>query len=217
MIEIFNKNNIKKEKQPDSSSVIKVLEDQPRRHGFVKSMTETQKKLFQSLSKKSDDNCEISSTRTESTAVIKTVRFEDQVKVRRTITRSSYSDCERRACWFNQEETNKILKSNLKLVHKMDEDFTSIERRYCVRGLERHTRIGNTVRQKNRSDAKFAVLIEQERQNQNGIVDEVSIALAYTACTSSSQLWACTVGLQDHREAQRYISESDLKYCNPCD
>jgi hypothetical protein len=216
IITMITLNKNKKKQVHSQCDAIKMLEDhQPRPlHGFVKSMTKTQKKLFQSLTLKSDDSDV--STKTETTVAMKSVRFEDQVKVRRTIARNAYTVRERRACWFTQEENNRILKSNLKLVQKMNEDCDAIERRYCVRGLERHTRIGNIVRQESRSDAKIAVLDEQERQRQTGIIDEKSIASIYNARTSSSQLWAQVIGMQDHREAQKYVSDSDLRYYDLC-
>lgn len=85
------------------------------------------------------------------------------------------------------------------------------ENKHCSRGLETHTRKTAKIKSINRSDALTAVLDEQDRQlfdcpDQSNYrffqLDDDAIRIVYHRVTSSSQLWAHQVGLQDQRDAE---------------
>jgi hypothetical protein len=142
---------------------------------------------------------------TASTQDLKFVSFAESVKVRTTINRSDYSNEERRACFYSNEENHEIQKKSLRIVEKMEGGCPISMSKYCTRGLEKHTRLTGSLRLRNRFDSLQAVLNEQERQRMNGVCDDEIISRVYAAVTSSCQLWAHRVALCDRREAERYM------------
>mmetsp|Transcript_30720 Transcript_30720/g.51080 ORF Transcript_30720/g.51080 Transcript_30720/m.51080 type:complete len:168 (-) Transcript_30720:868-1371(-) len=147
------------------------------------------------------DEGSVKSTKTAETAIMRNVRFANHATMRRTTPLSSYTDQEIEACWYSQEEYSRIIKSCLRLVERMESDLKTSEKKYCVRGLEQHTSAGMVARQESRSDAKLAVLEEQERQREMNTINEDVIAQAYKSITSSRQILAQKTGLRDHLHA----------------
>ena len=145
------------------------------------------------------------STSTATTHGLKSVSFAQSVRVRTTISRSSYTKEERQACFYSDEESQQIQKKSLKIVEKMEEGCPLFMSKYCTRGLEKHTRIAGRLRLQNRFDALLAVLNEQDQQRIDGICDDESISRVYSMVTCSCQLWANCVGLCDQRQAERDI------------
>lgn len=130
------------------------------------------------------------------------VRFAPYVTARFIPTLEQYTSAELAACWFQEEEYSKSRRECSKQIKKMNAGGVFKDKKYCSRGLESHTRTGSLTKNQNRRAAFEAVLLEQEDQRQFGVVDEKSIAQRYYDVSSSCQLWASCVGLQDQRATQ---------------
>ena len=86
----------------------------------------------------------------------------------------------------------------------MDKGRDLKDKKYCARGLERHTTAGAATKEKNRRFVINAVLDEQMIQWENGIFDEDAIAELYSSASFASQMKAYVVGLRDHRATESY-------------
>jgi len=143
------------------------------------------------------------SLRTEPTELEKIVRFSRNVRKRYTMSVAHhYTKEEMRACWFSSEECIKITKQCAKQIKIMEQGEPLLQKKYCERGLEGHTRLGSKLKYMNRTETINRVLEEQDRQRIEGVVDDEALARACRSVTASSQLWARSIGLRDQREAE---------------
>lgn len=127
----------------------------------------------------------------------KLVRFKEDPSTHLVMPRYSYMSEEMRAVWFQSEEFRKIQHDCLKQIRKIDRGETLKDKKYCARGLEGHSRLGNITKKLNRRPAVRAVLESQEDDH-----GDEEIARRYQQTTSSCQLWATTVGLKDQHAAE---------------
>mmetsp|Transcript_25110 Transcript_25110/g.59655 ORF Transcript_25110/g.59655 Transcript_25110/m.59655 type:complete len:329 (+) Transcript_25110:874-1860(+) len=133
----------------------------------------------------------------------KRVQFAGKVCVRKIPTLAHYTEQEKIDAWFTEEEYAKISNDCVKQIKRLDSGETFRGKKYCARGIEHHTRIGSIVRMKNRSVSIDAVLDEQDRQHaESEQYNDRKLSNVYRRCTSSSQLWAQTIGLRDQKEAE---------------
>ena len=142
-----------------------------------------------------------SSTTSESTAGTGQafrVRFSSGVHFRDTLSLKDYTPEEIQSCWYTYEGNQRIRRNCTKEIRKMNEGIKLEDKKYCSRGLEGHTTIGDAIKTRNRSLAITAVLDEQMIQWDNGILDEDSIAAIYCMASSSCQMWASIIGRRDH-------------------
>ena len=149
----------------------------------------------------------VSSIRTESTASTEQefrVRFSEKVHGRNTLSYRDYTTEEIQACWYTAEESQRIQRHCSKEIHKMEEGSVFKDKKYCSRGLERHTTIGAATKVANRRFVINAVLDEQMIQWEEGIFDEDAIAEIYSKANSSCQMRAYIVGLGDYRATEAY-------------
>jgi hypothetical protein len=114
---------------------------------------------------------------------------------------------ETQAAWYSREEFAAITKSCCKQIQMLNQGEMLRDTKYTSRGLESHTRICLAAKLQNRADAFRAVLIEQDNQAGASVVDDEAIRKAYQGVSSSAQLWALTVGLQDEREAENLTDD----------
>ena len=130
------------------------------------------------------------------------VTFFEKVAIRETIHLNEYTAAERRRSWYNKGELKEIncqLKKTAVSMQvgqlKTDTDFD------CKRGLE--FRVGEKAIQRRRriSHALMVVLSEQEDQRMLGMLDPVTISLAYRLISKVSAAKAYDVGLRDELEA----------------
>ena len=149
------------------------------------------------------------STKTEATEVEKYLSFDDNVRVCYTIARSDFSLEETTATWYTTEEYMRISEQCSRQIYKMDEGKVLKGRKYCSRGLE--TRRGRAIKIQNRSSSIETVLMEQEKQSDEGTYDGVVISRVYRGVTSSCQLWANIVGVRDQRVAEDYLDDINLQ------
>jgi len=137
----------------------------------------------------------------------KRVSIDGRVQCRLTISRHDMSPEECNATWYSQEEYTEITESCCKQINKLNRGELLKGKKYCARGLEAHTNTRSLAKSMNRSSAYQAVLNEQDRQMKDGILQEEALARVYHAASSSSQLWANVVGLEDQREADNIYND----------
>ena len=130
------------------------------------------------------------------------VRFEPNVRLIGIESRINYSVEEHRAYWFQDDEYDRIQKDCVKQIKKMDSGKSLKDKKYCSRGLESHTKLKAISKRRNRSISIDAVLREQRWQRESGAVDENRISQLYYDASSSCQLWARKVGMDDYAEAE---------------
>jgi hypothetical protein len=155
---------------------------------------------------KSPGGSDISAT-TESTELVddRIVRFIDKVAVFKVPGKSDLSMQEINSCWWNEEEMSKIAESCLSQAIKMDQGVALKDKKYCSRGLETLTKLGNISKTQNRFSSIDIVLDKQDQQRRQGIKDEIAIAESYRDSSASCQLWSQTIALRDQREAEDYF------------
>ena len=146
-----------------------------------------------------------SSERTARTELEKFVSFSDKIRVSHTISKNDYSAEEKLACWFSNEENQDIAKRCAKQIRKMERGEALLDKKYCSRGLEGHTRVGYTHKTQNRSDSIHRVLAEQDAQLRERTSDDEAISVAYREVSSSCLLWAQVQALRDQKEAEEYL------------
>ena len=142
-----------------------------------------------------------SSTTSESTAGAGQafrVQFSEVTHVRDTLSLKDYTPEEIQSCWYSHAGNQRIRRHCTKEIRKMNEGIKLEDKKYCSRGLECHTTIGDAIKIRNRSLAINAVLDEQMIQWKKGILDEDSIAAIYCQASSSCQMWANIIGRRDH-------------------
>ncbi|CAJ1935311.1 unnamed protein product [Cylindrotheca closterium] len=137
------------------------------------------------------------------------VTINPNVKFHEILTIYDYNASEIRATWYDEAEMDRIAQKCCKIVKELD-GGSAKQSKYCIRGLETHTRLGSIRKRSNRVAAKTAVLEEQENQlNENKETDVQAISDAYRCTTSSCQMWAQVVGSRDHKEVEAYLYDGN--------
>lgn len=143
-------------------------------------------------------------------ALNRKVTFNTIVRRMTTLNIYDYTTSEINDCWYNKDEMERITGRAVEVLIKVE--TANETHRYCIRGLEGHSRLGFIRKQKNRLDARQAVFKEQDRQwyelEECGPGDE-AIADAYRQITSSCQKWAQIIGHQDQKTAEVYLLKED--------
>jgi hypothetical protein len=147
------------------------------------------------------------SDRTEDTLITNYVDFDNQVYVVDTISRHDYTPQEVEDCWFTPGEVLETEKEIYKQIQMMEEGKILKDKRYSSRGLEKFTKLKQMVRAENMIKGIDAVLDEQQSQLMSGNFDDERVARVYSRVSSSCQMWAQVVGLQDQRDAENYLDE----------
>lgn len=132
----------------------------------------------------------------------KHVAFAPDVMYNSVIGLHDFTIEELEVTWWQSDEYLEISKRCSKQIHKMDRGDKLRDKKYCARGLEQHTRLGSAMKSKIRSASIDAVLHEQSRQFCEKITDDETISAIYHDVTSSSQMWASAIGLQDQKTAE---------------
>ncbi len=138
----------------------------------------------------------------------RTVSFNDKASVKFIHTLQEISQQEFAATWYSREEFDDITQACCKEIEKLDRGERLKDKKFCARGLESHTRLRSLAKKMNRSLAYQAVMDEQDRQGQEGILHEDALAHVYHAVSSSCQIWANTIALEDQRVAE-HIHDDD--------
>lgn len=137
------------------------------------------------------------------------VRFRENIisKEYTILSRRDYTDAEIIATWSQSEEYQAITSSCCKQVRMIEQGAVLRDKKYCARGLEVHTRLASMVKSQNKRLAWDAVLLEQDEQRRLGIIDAETIAERYIEVSSSSLLWAQTVGMRDRKAAEEHLDD----------
>ncbi len=132
----------------------------------------------------------------------KRVSFLTKVKVRFTLCRSDISSEELNAAWYSPVEFDAITNACRRRIRLITDGPVLLDNKVCVRGLESHTPLCSLAKSKTRSSSIQAVMTEQYRQIDMGIIDAEAIRKVYYRRVASCQLWARVVALQDQRVAE---------------
>mmetsp|Transcript_132105 Transcript_132105/g.196806 ORF Transcript_132105/g.196806 Transcript_132105/m.196806 type:complete len:213 (-) Transcript_132105:127-765(-) len=204
------------------------------RHLFISHETENENPATTTQSNKAKIPCSVStllssgrSIRTESTETImsdvsddwsgcssvtemKSVSFAPRASLHHVLSRSDYTEKEKRAAWYQSEDYDRITRDCVKQVRKMENGEELKDKKYCSRGLEAHTHLAAIAKRENRQAAYVAVLDEQddqwEQEGGNMTTDGERISRAYINVSSSCHMWASVVGLRDQKAAEDYLS-----------
>jgi hypothetical protein len=109
-------------------------------------------------------------------------RFNRAVFVRETLHIADYEPDEVIATWYQKDEMAQMKADMVDTVRSMLRgELENDNEEQCMRGLESRTRIGANKRQENKLRALEAVLDEQDREFEAGIIDERTISLGLSA------------------------------------
>lgn len=139
----------------------------------------------------------------------KEVRISQQIALDFTISHHDMSSNEKSCVWYSEQEYQKINRSCLKQIQKLDQGEILKDRKYCARGLENKTYITSIAQQMQRNLAYKVVFEEQERQRRDGVREPENIASLYYSVSASSQLWANATALTDQRLANAIDNDDD--------
>ena len=146
-----------------------------------------------------DDDSSASSTGASvvTDRVEKSVQFNQNCYVKKTISRHNYTPQEIGDCWFSDEEYHETRSECIEKIQMLErgEELSSIND--CVRGLDSRTQSATIAKQNNRLYALMAVLNEQYADG-----GPESIAEEYCDISHRCQLWARAVGRKDQLEAE---------------
>ena len=139
--------------------------------------------------------------------VIKTVKFALQRnETYAALSVEDYSDDEIKACWYSDEEYQKIWRRCDKVIDKLNHGKAVNPRKYCIRGLERMTSLSHTRIECNRHDAYDAVILEQESQRKQNEYDPDRMAYLYREIVSRQcHVDAHIIGLDDAKAVEMYL------------
>lgn len=114
------------------------------------------------------------------------------------------SDDEIVSLWYTEEEYCLMKKSISFTVKLMERNQTSMydDDEVCPRGLEGHTRNGSIRKSQNVEGAVDSVLIEQERQWETNVVDDVALARLYRSVCAQCTMEAWLVAQKDAKAAR---------------
>lgn len=134
------------------------------------------------------------------------VSFAPSVDQVETMCLDDFAYSEIEATWYTEKEMDKIARRCLRILNKFEKARSLNETKYCIRGLETHTRVGSEIKQNSRATSIRVVLQEQQRQlDAREPLDHSLIGKVYRQSTSSSQMWAQIVGGHDQREVEGYL------------
>lgn len=158
-----------------------------------------------SSSKAVEDDVSVS-TNSTICSTVRSVTFCESVEQYPTLPRKAYTTEERNATWYSKDEYSMIRKSCTKQLQKLNQGKDLLDKKYCSRGLERHTPAGQRSRLQTKKQALQAVLNEQFRQKGECIFDEDDIAIVYMQATLNCQSRAGEVGRLDRHAVEEYLA-----------
>ena len=127
----------------------------------------------------------------------KSVRFNKECYVNKTISRHKYTPQEIEDCWFSDQEYRQIREECFEIIRRIERGKELNSTDSCVRGLNCRTQTAAIAKQRNRLNALWIVLNEQcTESSPECIADE------YSNISYRCELWARCVGREDQREAE---------------
>ena len=110
------------------------------------------------------------------------------------------------ATWYTQQDFENIKKSIITTIRLMMAK-KPIEMDQCTRGLEFRTPAGAKLRKTNKVKALTAVWNEQVAQWKEDRTDDEAISFAYQQEIQECRTFALRLGLQDEKEARRFLDQ----------
>mmetsp|Transcript_111045 Transcript_111045/g.155896 ORF Transcript_111045/g.155896 Transcript_111045/m.155896 type:complete len:203 (-) Transcript_111045:28-636(-) len=147
------------------------------------------------------------------TPLRKGVSFATNVATYDIIHLAEFSDEERESSWYNRNELRAIKDDAKRMANLsvMTDDATTDNINnadLCLRGLEAKTPSGSRKKRQNRIEARAAVFMEQEVQDDNGFSDPDELADVYFEYTESCQAEAQMIAIRDEKEAKEIYESS---------
>jgi hypothetical protein len=143
-----------------------------------------------------------------SSEVEKSVRFFGKVQIRDFIHRTHYSADEAAACFYNAKDFTSFKQEIRLTVHMIETDLEIDEARYCRRGVEGRTKVGQSLRSRNKMNAWIAVANELQVQYFESVQDDDLLATAYSQAAYTSMTAAYALGLADAKSVRNADAKS---------
>lgn len=114
--------------------------------------------------------------------------------------------------WYQKQDYNRMKQVLIPVIKKIMKGETVVEsNEETARGLEFRTRDGALARQRNKVTASRAVLSEQERQIDNGELDDERLRDVYKSNADHCLEAARQLGVQDEDELKRLLKEDEKR------
>jgi hypothetical protein len=143
----------------------------------------------------------------------RSVSFKPSVSIRPIVHVNNISECEIKAAWYCRSDfvdMKKAFAFTTKMIH--NGVYPGDDDEQCARGLEYRVRSGALARRENKLNGLEAVLDEQERQTQWGIVDDALIRQAFVRENLQCRLSALQMGIRDQDEAELIHGEDEEQF-----
>ena len=140
---------------------------------------------------------------TTATPSRKTVAFAPVIKYKTVRHISEYSQEEIDGLFYGDEDLDDIRAECGETVRRMVEKERIPEDKYCIRGLEYKTPGGADFRRKNKRRALRAVLEEQRKQIEMGVINDESLSEAYMRSSDKCKRIARFLAARDEEEIHK--------------
>ena len=133
-----------------------------------------------------------------------TVTFDERVRAKKTTHFADFSDDEKNAYWYSEEEYLRMkqdVRFEVNLLENQCLQSDTIS--YCGRGLEYYTSQGASIRCANKKKSRKVVLDEQALQRSEGSNDQEYIAEIYENIVAGSRMHALFLARQDRLDLNK--------------
>jgi len=120
-------------------------------------------------------------------------------------SRETFSAEEISSAWYNKADYQAIKRRALQTIQLQRAGNLVSEDEHCMRGLEGRTNGGYSIVKSNRSQASYAVIDEQDRQDEMGISDSDLLAEVYQSSSLHCKCVAFARALVDAQEVAKDI------------
>ena len=141
----------------------------------------------------------------------KKIHFHNKKKTKRIPNLASYGKDILQQIWWNPNDYDEMMKSFEYVVFMMEAGEGSTvndDKEHCTRGLELRTEAGKWSRFEHKRDCYNAVLDEQDRQWNEGMDNQDSIANCCRSVTAKTQRIACRKGMEDEKDIIDFVSDT---------
>lgn len=130
----------------------------------------------------------------------KGVTFVGSDQILEIPSRETYSPEEKQAAYYRKDDFQQMKRCAFESIqwHRSGGDNNSLE--HSMRGLEGRTQDGFNIVRNNRLQAAYAVIDEQDRQDEIGVCDSMMLAEVYQRTSLSCKCLALARGLMDAQE-----------------
>lgn len=136
------------------------------------------------------------------------VSFSRIVNVKQVLHKNDMSEKVRERYWLTEKEHAEIKNHCRQTILKMmrnDEEVDAEDSDFCSRGLEMRTKLGQHAKRMRKEAARRAVLLQQQLQQEEGIVDAEFIAVISSVKTRPSYDTAREAAMRDADESRLYL------------